>query len=339
MYIKELCSLDGVSGCEGEVRSFILDKIRPLADEITVDTIGNIIAKKCGERHDKTVMLSAHTDEVGFIISGITDKGFLEFKTVGGIDTRVIISKHVRVGRDKLDGIIGIKAIHLQSLSERKSVPKVSSLYIDIGAKSREEAEKKVSPGDYAAFDTVCSDFGTNKIKAKAIDDRAGCAILMELMQKKPLFDTYFCFTTQEEVGLRGARIAAARVKPDIALVVEATTCSDVGGVRVEDYVTRLGCGAAVSFADRTTIVEQGFCKWLIDVAREANIPVQYKAAVAGGNDAGAIHIANGGIKTASVSVPCRYIHSPAGIADKSDIDAVKRLVSLFLKRTDEIID
>lgn len=339
MYIKELCSLDGVSGCEGEVRSFILDKIRPLADEITVDTIGNIIAKKCGERHDKTVMLSAHTDEVGFIISGITDKGFLEFKTVGGIDTRVIISKHVRVGRDKLDGIIGIKAIHLQSPSERKSVPKVSSLYIDIGAKSREEAEKKVSPGDYAAFDTVCSDFGTNKIKAKAIDDRAGCAILMELMQEKPLFDTYFCFTTQEEVGLRGARIAAARVKPDIALVVEATTCSDVGGVRVEDYVTRLGCGAAVSFADRTTIVEQGFCKWLIDVAREANIPVQYKAAVAGGNDAGAIHIANGGIKTASVSVPCRYIHSPAGIADKSDIDAVKRLVSLFLKRTDEIID
>lgn len=339
MYIKELCSLDGVSGCENEVRSFIIEKIRPLADELTVDSIGNIIALKHGERRDKRVMLSAHTDEVGFIISGITDNGFLEFKTVGGIDTRVIISKHVRIGRNKINGIIGIKAIHLQTRDERRSVPKLSSLYIDIGAKSREEAEKLVSLGDYAAFDTRYSDFGTNKIKAKAIDDRVGCAILIELMREKPLFDTYFCFMAQEEVGLRGAGLAAARVKPDIALVLEATTCSDVGGVSEADYVTRLGGGAAVSFADRTTVVERGFCEWLINSARKESIPVQYKASVSGGNDAGAIHLANGGIKTASVSVPCRYIHSSVGIADKSDIEAVKALALLFLKRTADIID
>lgn len=338
MLLKELCELNGVSGGEGAVRSYILDKIKPYADEITVDTIGNIIAKRSGESPSHRIMLSAHMDEVGFIISGITDKGFLEFKTVGGIDTRVIISKRVKIGADKISGVIGMKAIHLQTPDERENVPKVSSLFIDIGAKNKEEAEKKVSLGDYAAFDTQFCEFGSGKYKAKAIDDRAGCAVLINLIAKKPKFDTYFCFTTQEEVGLRGARIAAARVKPDIALVVEATTCSDVGGVRAEDYVTRLGGGAAVSFADRSTIVDREYCERLIKLAKRENIPVQYKAAVAGGNDAGAIHLAVGGIKTASVSVPCRYLHSPAGIADAADIEAVERLAGAFLKYADEII-
>ncbi|MBQ7793222.1 MAG: M42 family metallopeptidase [Clostridia bacterium] len=338
MYLKELCELDGVSGAENAVRSFITDKIKPYADSITVDAIGNIIALKKGKSSDKKVMLSAHTDEVGFIISGITDKGFLEFKTVGGIDTRVIISKRVRIGKNKLSGVIAMKAIHLQDKSERGKVPKVSSLYIDIGAKSREEAEEHVSLGDYAVFDADYELYG-DTVKSKAIDDRAGCAILIELIKKDVQYDTYFCFMAQEEVGLRGAKIAVARVKPDIALVVEATTCADVSGAEEKDYVTSLGKGAAVSFADRSTIVREDFYRNLLRVASEEKISVQTKMALAGGNDAGAIHLAVGGIKCASVSVPCRYIHSPCGIAAVSDIEAVYRLADAFLNRIDEFLE
>ena len=338
MYLKELCELDGVSGNEGAVRSFIKEKISPYCDEIFTDSIGNLIAKKNGKSSDKKVMVAAHTDEVGLIISGITEKGFLEFKTVGGIDTRVLISKQVRVGEDKIKGVIGMKAIHLQSRSERQTVPKVSSLFIDIGCKDKESAEEKVSLGDYASFCTEYSDFGSGKIKAKAIDDRVGCAIMLELVKTEPVYDTYYCFTAQEETGLRGAKIAASRISPDIALVIESTTCADVANVDEKDYVTALSKGAAISFADRRTIVERDFASWLYDEAKKCNIPVQYKNAVAGGNDAGAIHIAAGGVKTASVSVPARYIHSPVSIADKSDIDAVMQVAKMFVTRADELI-
>ncbi len=335
MYLKELCETDGVSGCEGAVRAFIKEKITPYADSITVDSIGNIIAFKKGKNCNKRVMLSSHTDEVGFIISGITEKGFLEFKKVGGIDTRVIISKRVRIGKERLSGVIAMKAIHLQEKSEREKIPKTSSLYIDIGAKDKDEALKYVSLGDYASFDTEFEQAG-NFIKAKAIDDRVGCAILLELIKEPLEYDTYFCFTSQEEVGLRGAKIAAERIKPDIALVIEATTASDVSGVFQKDYVTILSKGAAVSFADRGTIYDEGFYKKLLAVAKEEQIPCQIKQATAGGNDAGAIHLSAGGIKTAVISLPTRYIHSGASVAASEDIDAVYKLARVFLSRIDE---
>ena len=339
MLLRELCELDGVSGSEKVVRDYIIDKIKPYADEIQIDSIGNLIAKRNGISNKKTVMLDAHTDEVGLIISGITEKGFLEFKTVGGIDTRVMISKRVRVGKYKIPGVIGMKAIHLLEKSERTEVPKVKSLYIDIGATSKEEAEKYVELGDYAAFATDYEELSDNIIKAKALDDRAGCSVLIELIKEKPLYDTYFCFSAQEETSLRGAKIAVNRIKPDIGLVIEATTCSDVAPSEEKDYVIRQGGGAAVSFADGTTIANEKFYKKLLSVAKEENIKAQTKAAIAGGNDAGAIHIAQGGIKCATVSVPCRYIHSPAGIASKADINAVKELAGAFLRRIDEFID
>ncbi|MBQ8636724.1 MAG: M42 family metallopeptidase [Clostridia bacterium] len=339
MLLRELCELDGVSGNEKAVRDYIIEKITPYADDIKIDSIGNLIAKRNGKYNNKTVMLASHTDEVGLIISGITEKGFLEFKTVGGIDTRVMISKRVRVGNNKIPGVIGMKAIHLLEKSERTDIPKVKSLYIDIGATSKEEAEKYIELGDYAAFDTDYEELSENVLKAKAIDDRAGCSILIELIKDKPVFDTYFCFTAQEEVGLRGAKIAVNRVKPDISLVIEATTCSDVSPSEEKDYVVRLGGGAAVSFADGRTIANEDFYKKLLSIAKEENIKTQTKAAIAGGNDAGAIHLAQGGIKCAAVSVPCRYIHSPAGVASKEDINAVKELASAFLKRIEEFID
>lgn len=337
MLIEKLTNLYGVSGDEGEVREFIKKEIEPYADEIFTDTIGNLIAKKCGS-DKKRVMLSAHMDEVGFIITEINDKGYLSFQTVGGIDPRVIISKKVVVGKDRVCGVIGMKAIHLQKRSERESVPEIKDIYIDIGAKNKKDAEKKVKVGDYACFDTRFSRFGEDTIKAKALDDRAGCAILLELIKKPVKYDTYFCFTTQEEVGLRGARVAAHRVNPDIALVIESTTASDVYGTDEHEYVTSMGGGAAVTFMDRTTIVDREFCRWLYDSAREAGIAVQYKRATTGGNDAGRIHLTRSGVKTASVSVPARYIHSPASLVSEKDIDAVYKLSRLFLDRIDEVI-
>ena len=339
MLLEKLCNENGVSGNEDRIRAIILDEIKPYADKITIDSMGNIIAYKKGKKASKRVMLSAHMDEVGFIISGITDKGYLKFKTVGGIDTRVLISKRVRVGDEKISGIIGMKAIHLQTASESERVPDISDLTIDIGAKSKDEAKKKVKIGDYAAFDTEYSDFGTDKIKAKAIDDRVGCMILVEALKHGSKEDLYVCFTVQEEVGLRGASVCACQVNPDIALVVESTTCSDVYNVDEKDFVTNCGGGAAISFMDRTTITDRRYSEYLYNMAKENNIPVQYKRTTMGGNDAGIIHKSNGGIKTASVSVPTRYLHSPVGVASKSDIEAVKKLVLVYLDNIGGIIN
>lgn len=338
MLIEKLCNLNGVSGDEGRVRNFLRCEIEPYADSITVDTMGNMIAFKKGRLHEKKIMISAHMDEVGFIISGFTEKGYLEFKTVGGIDTRVIISKKVTVGEKKVPGVIGMKAIHLQKRAERENVPEIKSLYIDIGAKSRAEAEKMVSFGDYATFATEFSKFGNGKIKAKAIDDRAGCAVLAEALKKDCIYDTYFCFLVQEEVGLRGARIAANRIEPDAALVLEATTCSDVYGCEEHEYVTELGKGVVLTARDGASIVDDSYRKWLESLAESKGISYQYKKTTRGGNDAGAIYISGKGAKTASLSIPCRYLHSPVGVASEKDIESMQSLVAAYMENIDKFI-
>lgn len=337
MLLKELTNLSGVSGNEDEVREFIISKISPYCDEIKTDSIGNVIALRRG-KSDKKVMLCAHMDEVGFIISEITDKGFLKFKTVGGIDTRTILAKRVKIGKNKVLGVIGMKAVHLLKKSERESVPEICDLFIDIGAKDKESAEKSVNLGDYAVFETEYEELCENTVKAKAVDDRAGCAVLMELIKKPQKYDTYFCFTSQEEVGLRGARLAAYRIKPDISLVIEATSASDVYGFEPYESVTKMGAGCAVTFMDRTTIVEDSLRKKLFAMAQDEKIPVQYKCSISGGNDAGRIHLTGGGIRTAAISLPCRYIHSSASVASLSDLEAVKNLAGLFLERIDEVL-
>lgn len=337
MLIDALTNLNGISGDEGDVRDFIRGKIEMYADEIKVDTMGNLIALKKGNG-EKKVMLSAHMDEVGFIVTEIDDKGYIRFSTVGGIDPRVIISKRVVIGKEKIPGIIGIKAIHLQKRSERGVVPEIRELFIDIGAKDKQDAEKKVHKGDYVAFDTQFEMLDTDTVKAKAIDDRAGCAVLAELIKQPVKYDTYFCFTTQEEVGLRGARVAAHRIMPDIALVIESTTASDVYGTDKREYIAEVGAGAVVTFMDRTTIVNRELHKWIFENAKAAGIAVQYKKGTTGGNDAGRIHLTGGGIKTASVSVPARYIHSPCGLASLKDIKAVFAVAEMLLNRIDEVI-
>lgn len=326
MLIRELTSLNGISGNEKEVRDYIINKINGLCDSIKVDSIGNIIAFKKGNNSKFKVMLSAHMDEVGFIVSGHTEKGFLKFKAVGGIDDRILPGKRVLVGDKRKCGVIGIKPIHQQEKEERTRIQKLKNMYIDIGADSREEAEKLAPLGEFIAFDSEYIEFGNGCIKAKALDDRVGCAVLIEALKHGFEFDLYACFTVQEEVGLRGSQVAAYNVMPDIALVIEGTTCADVPNVEPFEYSTVLGNGAALTIMDRTCYCDKEFVQFLHEVAVKNNIKVQYKQTTTGGNDAGKIQRNGTGVKIASISVPCRYIHSPVSVMSRSDFECVERL-------------
>ncbi len=324
--IKELTDLNGVSGNEHEVREYIKSKINGLCDSIEVDTIGNIIAYKKGSSGRFKVMLSAHMDEVGFMVSGYTEKGFLKFKSVGGIDSRILPGKRVVIGKKRLKGVIGAKPLHQQSADERERIAKIKDLYIDIGAETKEEAEKLASLGEFIAFDSDYVEFGKDCIKAKALDDRVGCAVLMEALKYSFDFDLYACFTVQEEVGLRGAQVAAFKIMPDVAIVLEGTTCSDVPEVKPYDFSTELGNGAALTLVDRTCYSDRKLVQFLYDTAVKNGIKVQYKQTTTGGNDAGQIQRTGMGVKTASISVPCRYIHSPVSVMSRSDFECVERL-------------
>ena len=328
MLVKELVSLNAPSGFEDEVRDFIKSKVT--ADEIYTDSIGNLICRKKG--NGKKVMVCAHMDEVGFIITQITDAGFLRFETLGGIDTSVLIGKKVLIGKDRLPGIIGAKAIHLQSSDEANSPVKKKDLYIDIGAKDKEEAEKLVTLGDYAVFDGDYTPFGENMRKAKALDDRTGCAILMELMKEDYESDMYFVFSVQEEVGLRGATVAAHNINPDLALVIEGTTCSDVHGSKPHNTVTVSGGGAVMTAADMAAISDKEYFDFITWVAAENTIKLQTKRTTTGGTDAGAIQRSNSGVKTAVLAVPCKYIHSAVSVMNYSDFEAVYELSKAVLK-------
>ena len=329
--LEQLCMLNSTSGREERVRTFILNRLQGKAD-ITVDPLGNVLAFVKGrERAKKTVMFTAHMDEVGFIISYITEEGYLKFSPVGGIDNKVIAGRAVTVGEQNTPGVIGIKAIHLTEKADSGKVPDVSSMYIDIGAKDKAEAETKVQIGDAAYFISDFKRLGEHKFKAKAIDDRFGCAVMLDMIEQGVDYDCWFCFLVQEEVGLRGAGPAAFRVKPDYAVVLEATTAADVAGVKPEDSVCIQGDGAVVSFMDRSTVYNRALFQHAFRLAKENGIACQTKTTVAGGNDAGAIHKANGGVYTLTVSLPCRYIHSATSVADVRDMEACRALAPLLL--------
>ena len=334
MLLKELTQINGVSGDEGRVADFIISQIRPYADDITVDSMGNVIAFKKGRATTgKTVLVSAHMDEVGLILSDITDKGFLKFRKVGGIDDRILLTQRVNVLSDsgEVPGVIGIKAVHLQSKAEREKVVPSDSMYIDIGAKDKKEALKYVSKGDYIAFDSDYTEFGDGCIKAKALDDRVGCAMMAELIKNTYDNDIYFCFNVQEEVGLRGARVVAHRINADVAIVLESTTASDAPHGEEHLYCTVQGQGPVISIMDRTSYTDKLLGKFVADVAKDNGIAYQHKRTVSGGNDAGAIQTSASAVRVCNISLPCRYIHSPVSTAKKCDIDAMYKLADKVL--------
>lgn len=332
--LKELCLINGISGDESAVRDNITEKIKDYC-EYSVDNLGNLICFCKGKKSaDKKVMICAHTDEVGFIVTYINDDGTLAFGEVGGIDTSVIIGRQVKIGG--ISGVVGSTAVHNLSKDERENPPKTDSLYIDIGADSKEEAEKYVHLGDSVCFDSEFLEMG-NCIKSKAVDDRAGCAMMIKLIQEQPEYDTYFVFNTQEEIGLRGSRVSAFAVQPDFAIVLEATTAGDIDGVSGARKVCELGKGAVVGFMDRSTVYDKQLYKLAFDTAEENGLPCQTKTMIAGGNDSGAIHLTGRGIRTIAVSVPCRYLHSPSCVINSADLDNTLALVRKLAEKVHEL--
>lgn len=325
--IKELCTLSGISGRESAVREYIIEKIKDYA-EYSVDPLGNLLVFKKGKNSAKNkVMLDAHMDEVGLIITAITSEGYLRFAKVGGVDTRVIIGRPVKVGDKAVNGVIGIKPVHIVEKSAQSDIPKADDLYIDIGAKSKEEAETLVRLGDAAWFAGDFTEFGNGFIKSKALDDRVGCAILVEMIRSELEYDAWFSFSVQEEIGTRGAQTSAFTLAPDYAIVVETTTAADISGVKDEKRVCICGKGGAVSFMDRRTIYSRELFDKAFETAEKNGIICQPKTLVAGGNDAGAIHKSRGGVKVLTVSVPCRYLHSPSCVIKYSDVEESLKLI------------
>ncbi|MBR5155806.1 MAG: M42 family metallopeptidase [Clostridia bacterium] len=312
------------------VADIIYEEVKKFCTDIKFDNMGNLkVFKRSKTELPPKVLLSAHMDEVGLIITDVTEEGYFKFASVGGIDPKVLIAQRVNV--NGLKGVISTKAVHLTTAEERKQNLSEDKLYIDIGAKDKNEAQKVAKPGDYCVFDSKYTEFG-NQIKAKALDDRIGCAIMIEILKKDWPVDLYCNFTVQEEVGLRGARVASRGINPDYAVVIEGTTCNDLPGVEANLRVTKIGAGPAISILDSASKGNEELIALLEKSATRHNIPYQFKASTAGGNDAGTICITDGGIKTASLSVPCRYIHSPVCVMNKSDFENCRRLIEVFLE-------
>lgn len=331
--LKDLCLLNGTSGDEVRVRDYIINEIKEYST-YEVDNLGSVIAYKKGKKKpNKTVCINAHMDEVGFIITGITSDGYLRFAPVGGIDTKVCLDRAVTVGENRINGVIADKAYHLLEDSEKDKAPSFDKLLIDIGAKSETEAQSVVSLGDFAYFESDYTELGNGYIKAKALDDRIGCMLMIELIKSELEYDTVFCFNVQEEVGLRGSKCTSFAVGADVSIVLEATTAGDLDGVTGADRVCVLGNGGVVSFMDNRTIYDRELYKLAMNTASENNIPVQTKTAVAGGNDAGSIQTSGKGAKVMALSLPCRYIHSPSSVVKKSDIDNTRKLLKEILKK------
>ena len=330
--LKQLCLLNGVSGDEGEVRAFLRAQAEPYADSIRTDALGNLIVFKQGAKATgNRLLLAAHMDEVGLIITHVTDDGFLKLGFVGGIDRRIAIGKPVVLGPDRVPGIISLKAIHLTDKAELKKVPKTDSLYIDIGAGSREEALKKVPLGTYGSFVSQPEEFGDGFFKARAIDDRIGCAIMLELLKEELPLDVTFAFTAQEEVGTRGAFGAAFSVTPQVALVLETTTAADLPGVDSHRRVCAPGKGPVISYMDGSTIYDRGLFEDLRRLAEDNGIPWQTKEYIAGGNDARTIQRTKQGVRVAAMSAATRYLHAPSSVASVADFKNMLELTRLFL--------
>jgi putative aminopeptidase FrvX len=324
--LERLCNAVAVSGDEGEVRSIVLEEIKGHADEVRVDALGNVLATKYGSAPGHLlstgekrlrVMLSAHMDEVGFMLVADEGEGLFRFETVGGIDVRQLPGKAVLVGQEHVPGVIGARPIHLLTSEERKQKIPLEALRIDIGP-----GTTKIKPGERAAFATRFQRSDT-ALMAKALDDRLGVVSLIELLRHPPAeIDLLVAFTVQEEIGLRGAKVAAYAFNPDIGIAVDATPAYDLPDWEGEEntsYNTKLGLGPAIYSADGATLSDPRLVRWLVRTAEAAKIPHQIRQPGGGGTDAGAIQKARAGVPSVSVSVPHRYSHTAISVACLED--------------------
>jgi len=318
--LEKLIKAQGVSGNETEISGVIKEYVKKYCDEVYTDTLGNLIAHKKGNGFK--VMLTAHMDEIGIIATYIDDNGFIRFSGVGGVDVKNLPYNKVRFE----SGAVGVIGCEEKNFSKKAEI---SALYVDIGASSRDEAEKSVSIGDTAAFVSDMYISGGSVI-SKTLDNRAGCYCLIKALEKiKSGNDIYCVFTVQEEVGLRGAGTAAFAVDPDIAIAVDVTDTGDTP--ECEKMAVKLGGGACVKVYDRSVICHKAVREGLIKAARDNGIAYQLEVMTYGGTDAGAIHKTRSGTATGGVSIPCRYIHSPSETASIKDMNACTDLIAAYV--------
>ncbi len=330
--LEKLCNATAVSGDEHEVRQIVMEEVKALADDVKVDALGNVLVTKRGSGENRVrVMLAAHMDEIGMMIVKKHDDDLFQFEIVGGIDERQLPGKAVLVGRDHLPGVIGAKPIHMTTAKERENKIETSSMRIDLGP----DIGEKVKPGDRATFATRFRVVGPS-IFAKALDNRFGVATLIELLKNPlPNIDLLVAFTVQEEVGLRGAQVAAYTFNPDVGIAVDSTPAYDLPHWDEEEenfqYNTKLDEGPAVYVMDRATIADQRIVRLFRETAVEWGIPYQIRQPGGGGTDAGVIHKSRSGVPSISISVPSRYAHTAASIARIDDWQNTLNLIHAVL--------
>lgn len=344
--LERLSNAHGAPGHEDEVRGLIRETVEPWVDEVRADALGNLIVTKRGRRDD-VLLLDAHMDEVSFLVSYVTDDGFLRLTPLGGWDARVLPAHAVTViCRDgaKARGVIGSLPPHVLSESDRKQAVKIEQLFVDVGASSRDEVEAMgIDVGSPCVPAYPFERLGDDLVMGKAFDDRAGCTVALKTLEALSDADldltVVAAFTTSEEVGLRGARTAAFQIAPKVALALEGTTATDVPGVEGPKRASSMGKGPAITVADRSLVANPGVVRLLEELATKEGVPHQRKLPGFGGTDAGAIHTTGAGALCGVVSVPCRYIHTPLSLLRPSDLEATVRLTTAFVREAGSLVE
>lgn len=328
--LRQLTDARGVTGDEAEVAALILELCKDRSDSAEIDALGNVIAFKKGKSSEKTVMADAHMDEVGLYVNHIGDEGLIKCTTLG-IDPRVVNGRRVLVGPNRIKGVLGTKPIHLQSMEERAVAPALERLYIDIGAKDGGEAKRHVKIGDTVIFDSDFVEFGDGCVKARALDNRIGCAIQLEAMKHQPYYDTYYVFSVLEESGGHGARVATMRIEPDLAIVIDSTTAADHVEKPEKSRSCIPGNGAVIFLMESTTYYNPESVKKAKAIAEAAGVKWQHKTVTLGGLDSGSIQRTGYGVETIAIATPCRYIHSASCTAKVSDMEETLKLMTALL--------
>jgi tetrahedral aminopeptidase len=336
--LEKLSNACGVTGSESQVRELMIKLMKPYVDEITVDRLENVIGVKQGKAGAPKIMLAAHMDEIGLMVKTITKEGFLQFTKIGGIDDRILPAQKVIVSTKKgmYPGIIGSKPPHIQKEEDRRKLIACDELFIDIGAENRDEAIKMgASIGDSVVFDSKYVALNKDVVMGKAFDNRAGCLTMIETLRLLGKVGCTVCAvgTVQEEVGLRGAGTAAFGIDPDIAIALDVTIAGDVPGVREYDTSVKMGKGPALSISDSGLITHPKVLRWLLDTAEEEKITVQLESGLLGSTDAARISMTRQGIPSGTISIPTRYIHSPAAVLNLKDIENSAKLAASAIKK------
>ncbi|NDE62142.1 MAG: M42 family peptidase [Cyclobacteriaceae bacterium] len=331
--LKQICEMPGAPGFEKRIRDLVVEVVTPFADEVRIDNLGNVIALKKGARNpeNKRVMVAAHLDEIGFIVSHIDEQGFLRFNTLGGFDPKTLTAQRVIVhGKKDLMGVMGSKPIHVMTPEEKTKLPKTTDFFIDLGM-PKEEVEKYITIGDPVTRDRELIEMG-ECVNCKSIDNRVAVFIVIEALKqlKHPAYDVYATFTVQEEVGIRGANVAAHQINPDFGIALDTTIAFDVPGAAPHEKVTELGKGTAIKIMDAMTICDYRMVAFMKDIARKEAISWQPELLTAGGTDtAGVQRMGKQGAIAGAISIPTRHLHQVIEMAHKKDIaDSISLLVA-----------